>query len=157
MSSTEKEKSSKIILYILVFGFMLAASVFSSMNVVRTFFMSHKTSERTILAKLTFPVGEKTYMVFKIKTEFGLLVEIFEKAETENQKLKQKFEFLDEKEAFLMVNSNAENLFTIDYDKNGTDEIVAPTIDKQGQSRLNILYYNFELDQFQLSFVENQN
>lgn len=117
--------------------------------------MNHKTSERTILAKLSFPLENKNYLVFKIKTEIGLQIEIFENVGEENQKLKQKFEFLDEKEAFLMVNSNAENLFTVDYDKNGSDEIIVPTIDKQGLSRLIIISYVQNLDQFQLSYSEN--
>ena len=64
------------------------------------------------------------------------------------QKLKQKFSFLDDTEAFLMMNENSENLALIDYDKDGFQDIVMPTVDKNGNSRLNIFKYNAELQQF---------
>ena len=65
-----------------------------------------------------------------------------------NQHLKQKFSLTDDSEAFLMINNNSVNLGLDDVDHDGTLDIIAPTVDHNGNSRLNIFKFKPELDQF---------
>lgn len=91
-------------------------------------------------------------MIFKIRTDEGIDVEIYEKDPTTYfQKLKQKFSFPDDKDAFLMVDGNSISLALSDVDQNGMMDIVVPTVDQYGLSRLNVFKYNSDLKQFSQS------
>ena len=48
----------------------------------------------------------------------------------------------------MMIKSEPVNLGIIDIDNDEVKEIICPTVDKNGQSRLNVLQYNKELNQF---------
>ncbi len=126
----------------------LVIAILSAQPKVRDFFNSEKIQTREILAKIFTEFSNQKFVIFKIKTESGIDIEIFEKDIQNNQHLKQKFSLTDDSEAFLMINGNSVNLGLNDVDHDGIVEIIAPTVDRSGNSRLNIFKYNSELNQF---------
>lgn len=132
----------------------IIVAVLSSTQTVRNYFSpaSTGTTQRSILAKIFTSYDDINYVIFKIRTDEGIEVEIYEKDPTTYfQKLKQKFSFPDDKDAFLMVDGNSISLALSDVDQNGTMDIVVPTVDQYGLSRLNVFKYNSDLKQFSQS------
>lgn len=130
---------------------MVAAAVvaiLSSNSKIRSALSTNQIQTRQILAKVFAEFAEKKFVIFKIKTESGIDIEIFEKDADNNQHLKQKFSLTDDTEAFLMINNNSVNLGLNDVDHDGVLDIVAPTVDHSGNSRLNVFKYNNDLNQF---------
>lgn len=126
-------------------------AVISSSQGVRAYLaeLSEGSKSRTILAKIFTNYNSNQFVIFKIRTESGVDIEIYEKdSVTFTEKLKQKFSFVDDKDAFLMVDGNSVSLALSDVDKNGSLDIVAPTVDQYGLSRLNVFKYDEELNQF---------
>jgi len=129
----------------------IIAAILSSNQTVRSYFSpaSTGTTQRLILAKIFTSYDDINYVIFKIRTDEGIDVEIYEKDTTTYfQKLKQKFSFPDDKDAFLMVDGNSISLALSDVDQNGITDIVVPTVDQYGLSRLNVFKYNSDLKQF---------
>lgn len=127
-------------------------AVMSSSQIARRYLNIENGEKRFILAKIFTQINEKKYVIFKIRTDEGVLVEIYEKDnQTYFQKLKQKFIFPGDKNAFLMINENSVMLALSDIDKNGINEIIIPTVDQYGISRLNIFKYDQDLNQFSQS------
>lgn len=151
--SNENEKPISIPLLMGALVISLVFAVGSSMTSVRRIF-SPSTEERKILAKAFAQYQEKMFVIFKIKTSSGIELEIYLKdLETNNQVFKQRFPLNDDAEAYLMVNSNAMNLGLVDVNSDGQMDIIAPTVDKNGNSRLNVFQYNLELNSF-IPYVE---
>lgn len=149
----ENEKSISIPLLMGALVISLVFAVGSSMNSVRRIF-SPTTEERKILAKAFAQYQEKMFVIFKIKTNSGIEIEIYLKDQaSNNQVFKQRFPLNDDAEAYLMVNSNSMNLGLVDINNDGQMDIIAPTADKNGNSRLNVFQYNLELDSF-IPYVE---
>jgi hypothetical protein len=149
----ENEKSISIPLLMGALVISLLFAVGSSMNSVRRIF-SPTTEERKILAKAFAQYQEKMFVIFKIKTNSGIEIEIYLKDQaSNNQVFKQRFPLNDDAEAYLMVNSNSMNLGLVDINNDGQMDIIAPTADKNGNSRLNVFQYNPELDSF-IPYVE---
>lgn len=149
----ENEKSISIPLLMGALVISLVFAVGSSMTSVRRIF-SPSNEERRILAKTFAQYQEKMFVIFKIKTNSGIELEIYLKDQaSNNQVFKQRFPLNDDSEAFLMVNSNSMNLGLVDVNNDGQMDIIAPTVDKNGNSRLNVFQYNQELDSF-VPYVE---
>jgi hypothetical protein len=150
MDSNKNTASSKknygLIILLAVAAIIFA--VLSTQSKVRELFNSEKIQTREILAKIFTEFSNQKFVIFKIKTESGIDIEIFEKDIQNNPHLKQKFSLTDDSEAFLMINGNSVNLGLNDVDHDGIVEIIAPTVDHAGNSRLNIFKYNAELSQF---------
>lgn len=129
-------------------------AILSSSQTVRNYFSSasEDSGQRSILAKIFTSYDDINYVIFKIRTHEGIEIEIYEKDPTTYfQKLKQKFSFPDDKDAFLMVDGNSISLALSDVDQNGMMDIVMPTVDQYGLSRLNVFKYNSDLKQFSQS------
>ncbi|AZZ38073.1 hypothetical protein CIK05_15110 [Bdellovibrio sp. qaytius] len=151
--SNENEKSVSVPLLIGALVLSLVFAVGSSMGSVRRMFNSN-TEERKILAKAFADYNGKVFVVFKIKTNVGIELEIYEKdLANNNQQFKQRFPLNDDVEAYLMVNDNSMNLGLVDIDNDGQMDIIAPTVDKNGNSRLNVFQYNNDLNSF-VPYVE---
>ena len=151
--AVENEKSISMPLLISALVVALVFAIGSSMASVRRIF-TPSTEERKILAKAFAQYHEKSFVVFKIKTNTGIEIEIYAKDPvSNNQQFKQRFPLNDDAEAYLMVNSNSMNLGLVDINADGQMDIVAPTADKNGNSRLNVFQYNPELDSF-IPYVE---
>lgn len=147
----ENSISMPLVMTLLVMAIGLAAA--SSMTSLRQVFLP-TTESRKILAKSFTEYLGKSYVIFKIKTNFGIDLEIYEKdPTTQQQSFKQRFSFNNDAEAFLMINNNAINLGLVDINQDGRLDIIAPTVDKNGASRLNVFQYDSDLLQF-VPFVQ---
>lgn len=149
MSQTNANQNSlSVPLIVIVACIAGLIAVVSSNAKVRSAF-APQNEQRKILAKVFTEFNNQVYIVFKVQTERGIDLEIFEKdISTQSQKFKQKFSLEAESEAFLMINSNSVNLAMIDVNKDNSLDIISPTVDKLGNSRLNVIEYNSELNQF---------
>jgi hypothetical protein len=127
-------------------AFVLA--ILSTRPEMRALIHSNSVQTREVLGKIFTEFDQKSYVILKVKTESGIEIEIFEKDTDNNQKLKQKFSLIDDSEAYLMINNNSVNLGLNDIDHDGIVDIIAPTVDQSGNSRLNIYKFNSELNQF---------
>ncbi|MES2802255.1 MAG: hypothetical protein V4654_07165 [Bdellovibrionota bacterium] len=151
--AVENEKSISIPLLIGALVISLVFAVGSSMSSVRRIFYSN-TEERKILAKAFTEYSGKAFVVFKIKTNAGVEIEIYEKdLANNNQQFKQRFQLSDDVEAYLMVNNNSMNLGLVDVNNDGQMDVIAPTVDKSGNSRLNVFQFNSDLNSF-VPYVE---
>ncbi len=154
--AVENEKSISIPLLIGALVISLIFAVGSSMTSVRRIFDSN-TEERKILAKVFTEYNGKAFVIFKIKTNAGVEIEIYEKdLATNNQQFKQRFPLSDDVEAYLMVNNNSMNLGLVDVNNDGQMDVIAPTVDKNGNSRLNVFQFNSDLNSF-VPYAEGQN
>lgn len=152
----ENEKSISIPLLIGALVISLIFAVGSSMTSVRRMFNSN-TEERKILAKAFAEYNGKAFVMFKIKTGMGIEIEIYEKdLANNNQQFKQRFSLNDDMEAYLMVNNNSMNLGLVDVNSDGQMDVIAPTVDKNGNSRLNVFQFNSDLNSF-VPYVEGAN
>ena len=147
LNTTADKKSSTVFTVVIVLVCLLFA-ILSSLTGVRQMLSSRK-SERTVLAKVFAKYDQKVFVIIKIKTESGLDVEVFEKdPEGHQQKLKQKFSLNDDNDAYLMVRNDSINLGLFDVNKDGQLDIICPSVDRLGNSRLNIFEDSKELHQF---------
>lgn len=151
MNSTENaalnNKSNKSLIILLVM-IAVGAAFISSNSSVRLFFTS-KEENRKVLSKTATTYDGIDYTILKIMTNHGIEVEIYEKDQaTFERKLKQKFQLAGDKEAFLSTADNPVNLAVSDIDKNGIPDIIVPTVDRSGQSRLNVFKYEPDFKQF---------
>lgn len=126
----------------------LVIAVLTSTKSVREFF-NPQDEYRKILAKAFTQDLEKNYVIFKIQTRNSIDIEIYEKtADLPQPRLKQKFSLAGDKDSHLATTDGSVGLVITDIDKDGTMDIVAPTVDTQGQSRLNVFKYDEHLSQF---------
>ena len=147
VKNTTDKKTSTVFTVAIVLLCLLFA-ILSSLTSVRQMLISRK-SERTVLAKVFAQYNQKNFVIIKIKTESGLDLEVFEKeSENNQQKLKQKFSLNDDSDAYLMVKNDSINLGLFDVNKDGQLDIICPSVDRLGNSRLNIFEYSKELNQF---------
>lgn len=147
----ENSISRPLVISLTVIAIVFAAA--SSMTTFRKLFLP-TTESRKILAKSFTEYLGRNYVIFKIKTNFGIDLEIYEKdPTTQQQSFKQRFSFNNDAEAFLMINNNAVNLGLVDINQDGRLDIIAPTVDKNGYSRLNVFQFDTDLLQF-VPFVQ---
>jgi hypothetical protein len=152
-SSDEKAVSLSMLVTALVISLIFAIG--SSMTSVRKIFTPN-SQERKILAKALADYNQKVFVIFKIRTQSGIEIEIYEKDfASGTQNFKQRFPLSDDSEAYLMVNSNSMNLGLVDVNNDGQMDIVAPTVDKNGNSRLNVFEFNNDLNSF-IPYTEQQ-
>jgi hypothetical protein len=148
MDSEKNAALKKYFIYSLLAFIAIATAILSTRSQFRELVSSNQKQSREILAKIFTEFSGQSYVILKIKTETGIDIEIFLKDENNSQKLKQKFSLKEDTEAFLMVNNNSLNLGLNDVDQDGVLDIIAPTVDRNGNSRLNIFKFNADLNQF---------
>lgn len=156
-SSTSKNTRFIVILLVLA----IIAAVLSSLPTVQTKVKSlFSKDNRLILAKVSafYGVGQTEYLILKIKDSSGIQIEIYEVTGKENTKentaqsqqiFKQKFELVQDSDAYLTLNKNTTNLALSDVDKDGQLDILAPSVDRNGNLRLNTFRFNTELSSFE--------
>lgn len=142
------------VMFAALFVLAILIAVASSSSELRNY-ISEKLNKREIIAKVFQKFNETDYVVLKIKTSSGIEIEIYEKsAEEVSQKLKQKFSFENDFDSSLLVEGNAVSLGLSDIDGDGSTDIVVPTVDQYGLSRLNIIRFDPDLNSFMPS-VDN--
>lgn len=155
-SKNEKQiKNTPYIVILLVFAAMTA--ILSSLpivqNKVKSLFLE---DNRLVLAKVSgfYGVEQIEYLILKIKDSSGIQIEIYEVTGKENtgqsqQIFKQKFELMQDSDAYLTLNKSTTNLALSDVDKDGQLDILAPSVDRNGNLRLNTFRFNAELNSFE--------
>lgn len=91
--------------------------------------------------------------VIKIKTEDGLIIEVFEakhydKRPTDGEKLLARLTLDEKRDAFMSFSGDATNLGLFDFDGDGTLEIMAPAYDENFIPRLNVFKFDPESRSF---------
>lgn len=105
--------------------------------------------DRVILAKVSgrmTPEGPEM-SVLKIKSNDKLSVEVYEVSSSGNVLL-SKLSLFESRDGFVSLKGSATNLALADLDKDGIQEIVAPTYDDQMVPRLNIFKFNDQTKSF---------
>lgn len=91
------------------------------------------------------------YTVAKVKTRDNIYLEIFEtimeqnesgQAATSSQRLVERIEISDARDAFFSFNGQATNLAIDDVNGDGRPEILVPTFDRNLVGRLNVIEYD---------------
>lgn len=114
--------------------------------------------ERNVLAKITayYGVEQHQYLILKIQDAFGLTIEIYQEEPATGQQLfRQKFELLHDSDAYITLDKSTTNLALSDADKDGQLDILAPSVDRNGNLRLNAFKFNGSLNVFE-PLVENR-
>lgn len=108
-------------------------------------------TNRVILSKVSFTAktGEE-FLVLKIKDRKSINIEIFQvNTLTQEQTFKQKFEFTNDSDAYITINKNSTNLALTDTNNDEQKDIVSPSVDQNGNLRLNSFSYNTDLKLFE--------
>lgn len=154
-TSTESKNSRAIIILAVL---AIGAAVLSSLPIIQTktraLFFSKEN--RLILAKVNafYGTDQKEYLILKIKDTSGIQIEIFEvnsqpQGLPAQQNFKQRFELLQDSDAYITLDKNTTNLALSDVDKDGQLDILAPSVDRNGNLRLNTYRFNSELKSFE--------
>ncbi|MGZ3692562.1 MAG: hypothetical protein ACXVAX_13720 [Pseudobdellovibrio sp.] len=154
MTTEEVKHERKINRMAFILGAVaLALAVASSLTSVQNVFKSIVSkSDRQILAKITgyYGLDQTEYLILKIKDSAGLQIEIYTiDKETSQQTFKQKFELTQDTDAYITLDKNTTNLALSDVDKDGQLDILAPSVDRNGNLRLNSYRFNSELNSFE--------
>lgn len=108
---------------------------------------------RTILAKINgyFSPEQNEFLILKIKSQTGLQIEVFEiDPKTSTQTFKQKFDLSEDSDAYVTLDKNTTSLALQDVDRDGNLDIVAPSVDRNGNLRLNMFRFNTDLKLFEI-------
>lgn len=148
ISSKTKNTRKIVILLILAIGAAVLSSLPFVQNKIQAYFSK---DSRVILAKVNafYGVGQTEYLVLKIKDSLGIQIEIYEIKDETQQVFKQKFELTRDSDAYITLDKNTTNLALSDVDKDGQLDILAPSVDRNGNLRLNTYRFNAELNTFE--------
>jgi hypothetical protein len=144
-----RKKQLSLLLIALAVIIAVASSLPAVQNRVKAVFAK---PERHILAKVTgfYGVEQNEYLILKLKDESGIEIEIYEKnKETSQQIFKQKFELAQDTDAYITLDKNTTNLALSDVDKDGQLDVLAPSVDRNGNLRLNSFRFNSVLNSFE--------
>lgn len=100
---------------------------------------------REVLAKTYGDIsGQGDFMtVLKIKSDEGLLIEVFEKSkDSDSEKLLARLSLDEKRDAFMSFSGDATNLGLVDFDGDGTLEIMAPAYDENFVPRLSVFKFD---------------
>lgn len=150
MSDEPKNGKKKYLVALVLIAAITAVA--SSLPSVQNYFkQSILQNERQILAKITgfYGIDQTEYLILKIKDGTGLQIEIYEKKDRVTQTFKQKFDLVQDSDAYITLDRNTTNLALSDVNKDGQLEILAPSVDRNGNLRLNSFRYNPEYNTFE--------
>lgn len=108
--------------------------------------------QRVVLAKITgyFSSEQNQFLILKVKDTTGLQIEIYEQfSGSSSQTFKQKFDLSQDSDSYVTLDKNSTNLALQDVDQDGHLDIVAPSVDRNGNLRLNTFRYNLESKLFE--------
>ena len=152
-TNSDRPKFSSHRMTIALICIALLVAVSSSLPQVQSFFRNSLAQpNRHILAKITgyYGLTQNEFLIFKIKDGSGLQIEIYEiNKETSQQIFKQKFELAQDTDAYITLDKNTTNLALSDLDKDGNLDLLAPSVDRNGNLRLNSFRFNSALNLFE--------
>ncbi len=140
--------------WVLVFLFAAVVIAFlSSLSGVQKKISPYlENSSRVILAKVVsfYGVDQMQFLILKVKDSLGIHIEIFEiDKNTEAQTFRQKFDLAQDADAYVTFDKNSTNLALSDVDRDGQLDILAPSVDRNGNLRLNTFRFNVESRSFE--------
>jgi hypothetical protein len=148
-NSFDSRKRRMVIALLVIAMLAAVASSFPAvqLRVKETFFKA----DRVVLAKINtfYGIEQKEYLILKLKDEAGLQIEIYEMDSEGGQTFKQKFELTQDADAYITLDKNTTNLALSDVDKDGVLDILAPSVDRNGNLRLNAFRFNIEFNSFE--------
>jgi hypothetical protein len=151
------ENSDKVSQKRIIVGFITVAVLFVGLTLVPSIRSRLNTvlnpPNRNVLAKITgyFSGDQIQFLILKIKSLGGLQIEVFEiDPKTQTQSFKQKFELTEDSDAYVTLDKNSTNLALQDVDHDGNLDIVAPSVDRNGNLRLNTYRFNSDLKMFEV-------
>ena len=155
MTPIEKEPQSKNSKIIFIFLFLaVAIAILSSLPPVQKALQPLlQSNSRTILAKVSTVNGIRAeqFLILKVKDASGVQIEVYQvNLESMKQVLKQKFDLAQDGDAYMTINKNSTNLALADVDHDGHLDILAPTVDRNGNLRLNTFRFNNDLQNFEI-------
>lgn len=160
MTTTEKNTDAKKKIWamgLLVAAFLLA--VLSALPAAQQRLQNYfQNDERQVLAKITayYGVQQNQYTILKVRDSLGIKVEIYSVALADSQQVfKQSFDLNKDSDAYITLDKSSTNLALSDLDSDGQLDILAPSVDQNGNLRLNAFRYSTELSLFQ-AMAENQ-
>lgn len=151
ISSNSKNKRYIVFLLAIAITAAILSSIPNVQNKMKSLFSK---DNRLILAKVNAFYGtqQTEYLILKIKDSFGLQIEIYEVLGQEKNSqpiFKQKFELVQDSDAYITLDKNTTNLALSDVDKDGQLDIIAPSVDRNGNLRLNTFRFNTNLSSFE--------
>ncbi len=105
------------------------------------------TQHRVVLAKISgyFSAEQNQFLILKVKDATGLQIEIYDQStQASSQVFKQKFDLSEDSDSYVTLDKNSTNLALQDVDQDGNLDIVAPSVDRNGNLRLNTFRFNSE-------------
>lgn len=151
------EKSDKVGQKKVIVGFILTAVFFAGLALtpsIRIHFSGAlNPPKRTVLTKMSgfFSSDQIQFLILKVKNETGLQIEIFQvDDQAQTQTFKQKFDLVEDSDAFVTLDKNSTSLALQDVDHDGNLDIVAPSVDRNGNLRLNTFRFNSDLKLFEI-------
>lgn len=161
MTTNENSPNSKNSKFIFVLLFVaLVIAVLSSLSSVQKLVQPiFHNSNRSVLAKVSSFYGEEglKILILKVQDSSGLQIEIFQTAAgSTTQEFKQKFDLAQDADAYVTIDKNSTNLALSDVNHDGHMDIIAPSVDRNGNLRLNTFRYNTELKMFE-PYIESAN
>ena len=116
------------------------------------------SQQRVVLSKITgyFSTNQTQLLILKVKDSAGLQIEIYGvNPATQAQTFRQKFDLSEDADSFVTLDKNSTNLALQDVDQDGNLDIIAPSVDQNGNLRLNTFRYNSDLNQFEPYLKQN--
>ena len=154
MEATEKinpASQKKVIAFFILLA--IAFTALTQVPVVRSSLNSLlKNQQRHVLAKLTgfFSNDQIEMLILKVQDPAGLQIEIYEvDRKLDTQTFKQKFDLSEDADSYVTIDKNSTNLALQDVDQDGVLDIIAPSVDRNGNLRLNTFRFNSELKMFE--------
>lgn len=157
----DRDKSKQLFAYLsfsvlilLVILVSIVAAVPSLRERVRTAVLK---PYRQVLAKV---VGDLTgkgenVSVIKVKTETGLLVEVYKMVDEHTERLISTRRIEERRDAFMNIRGEATNLALVDLDNDGILEILAPAYDENLVPRLHVFKYDPLSNEFVIMGPDN--
>lgn len=154
MSPNENAPRSKnsTIIFLFVFIALIVAILSSLPGVQKLVQPLFKSPSRSVLAKITasFPAEDLKFLILKVQASAGLQIEVYEfNSVTGTQIFKQKFDLPLDSDAYVTIDKNSANLVLSDIDHDGNLDILAPSVDRNGNLRLNTFRFNSDLKMFE--------
>ena len=141
----------KSILFFILLAFLFAG--LTLIPAVRTKLQALlNTQQRVVLAKISgyFSTEQNHYLILKVKDAAGLQIEVYDQStEPNSQIFKQKFDLSEDSDSYVTLDKNSTNLALQDVDQDGNLDIVAPSVDRNGNLRLNTFRFNSESKLFE--------
>ena len=97
-----------------------------------------------------YGLEQTEFTIIKVKTGSGIQIEIFTTLKgSASTKFVQKFDLIEDTDAYITLDKNTTNLALSDVDNDSNLDVLAPTVDRNGNLRLATYRFNLDLNAFE--------